>query len=263
MNVAKKDILYGDDFTIEAINQWYKEEEEAYANLYGESVTSNTFEHTNFDTLFGFNRIPQKKYKNVLGFGASWGYEFLPFIQNIEQLTIIESSEKTVSEKLGDIRPTYLKSLSSGTIELADNTFDLLTSFSVLHHIPNVTYVLSELIRITKKNGYLLIREPIHSMDLGNPQRTGLTKNERGIPKSYLLDILKNNNCEIVHASYHYFMYAFLSRKLKNPAFMRSKVYLRIDKFFSRLFLWNLHYVAKNPSQRIAPQYIYIVARKK
>ena len=263
MNVAKKDILYGDDFTIEKIEQWYKEEEEAYANLYGESVTSDTFEYTNFDVLFGFNRIPQKKYKNALGFGASWGYEFLPFIHNIEQLTIIESSENTVSEKLGNVHPIYVKSLPSGMIELPDNTFDLLTSFSVLHHIPNVTYVLSELIRITQKNGYLLIREPIHSMDLGRPQRNGLTKNERGIPKSYLLNILKNNNCEIIHVSYHYFMHAFLSRKLHNPTFMRSKAYLQIDKFLSRLFLWNLHYAAKNPFQRIAPQYIYIVARKK
>lgn len=68
-----------------------------------------------------------------------------------------------------------------GKISFEDNSFDLITSFSVLHHVPNVSFVISELVRVLSKDGYLLIREPIHSMGDWSVKREGLTKNERGI----------------------------------------------------------------------------------
>lgn len=80
------------------------------------------------------------------------------------------------SFSLEEIRPNYIKSNISGKIDLPDNTYDLITAFSVLHHILNVSFVLSELFRVLNYNGYLLIREPIHSMGNWNNQRPGLTK---------------------------------------------------------------------------------------
>lgn len=254
--------LYGDSFSLEEINNWYLVEEEAFANLYGKEITPNDFEYTNFDILFGYNYIPKKNYYNALGFGASWGYEFLPIINYIENLTIIESSEQTVSHCLENITPQYIKSNISGKINLPDNTYDLITVFSVLHHIPNVSFVLTELFRVLKCNGYLLIREPIHSMGNWNNQRQGLTKNERGIPKNYLWDILKSFDCEIIHYSYHYCMYSFLTRILHEPKFLRSHWYLRIDNILSTMFLWNYRYHPINKFQRICPQYIYVVIKK-
>lgn len=76
----------------------------------------------------------------------------------------MDSSEQTVSKKLGNIVLNYVKATLTGKINSQDKLFDLITCFSVLHHIPNVTFVFSELIRVLQPGGYLLLREPIHFM---------------------------------------------------------------------------------------------------
>ena len=53
---------------------------------------------------------------------------------------------------------------SNASMEFPNNYFDLITSFGVLHHIPDVSKVFSELSRVLAPGGYLLIREPIVSM---------------------------------------------------------------------------------------------------
>jgi len=257
------DKLYGDDFKINQIEQWYKEEEEAYAQLEGENITQDNFEYTNIDQLFGFPNICIKKYEFVLGFGASWGYEFIPIISRIQNLIIIDSSEITRSATLGNIKPEYIKANSTGKIDFEDNSFNLITSFSVLHHIPNVSFVISELIRVLSVEGYLLIREPIHSMGDWSTNRSGLTKNERGIHYKLLEQFIDQAGGEIVHKTYHFFMYSFLKRLLGNPHFLNSKWYLKINNFLSHLFLWNFHYHPQNKFQRIAPQMVYFIVVKK
>lgn len=255
--------LIGDDYTLEEIQQWYKEEEEAYAQLYGVHNTDpQTFNYKNMDVLYGYNKIPNKKYHNVLGLGSAWGYEFLPYIDNIENITIIESSEAMISKKIGNITPKYVKASIFGNIDMPDNSMDLITCFSVLHHIPNVSFVLSELLRILKPGGFLLIREPVHSMELGSNSRMGLTKNERGIPSFYIKKIVEENHCKIIKSSYHYFIHSYLDRKLKGANFLNSRFFLRIDHVLSEMFSWNIHYSAKNKFQRIAPQNCYYIITK-
>ena len=234
---------------MQLIEKWYKEEEEAYDDLEGRDVTQDNFEYTNVDQLFGFSKIPSKKHKKVLGYGASWGFEFIPIIDRIDDLVIIESSEITKSEILGDIKPNYVKANSLGKINFEDNSFDLITSFSVLHHIPNVSFVVSELIRVLSSEGYLLIREPIHSMGDWSVKREGLTKNERGIHYKLLEQFIDQAGGKVIGKTYHFFIYSFLKRFLGNPRFLKSKWYLKVDSFLSRLFLWNFHYHPKNKRQ--------------
>lgn len=254
--------LYGDDFTLEQIKQWFKEEEEAYANIYGEKINSDNFDYSIFDKTFFFSKIPDKEYSKVLGLGASWGYEFLPIIHKIKDLFIIESSEQTKSHKLGNIKPKYFKPNMSGKINDIDNTYDLITAFSVLHHIPNVSFVVAELYRVLNSGGYLLIREPINSMEDWRNHRIGLTKNERGIPKDYLHNMISLLSCEIVSISYHYFMYSYLNRKFSNARFLKSKTYLMIDKILSKIFLFNYHYHPQKKIERIAPMYVSYIIKK-
>ena len=90
------DILYGDDFDIHQIEQWYREEEEAYALLEGEYITQENFEYTNIDQMFGFPFIEHTIYDKVLGLGASWGYEFIPIIDRIKSLYIVEDRKSVV-----------------------------------------------------------------------------------------------------------------------------------------------------------------------
>ncbi|MDR0732970.1 MAG: class I SAM-dependent methyltransferase [Dysgonamonadaceae bacterium] len=255
--------LYGDNYTMEEIIRWYNEEEESYADMYGKGVSDNAY-NNNLDILFGYKYIPATegmKY-NALGFGSSWGYELLPIINRIENLCIIDSSAQTVSKKLGHVTPKYLKATVSGKIEMPDETFNLITCFSVLHHIPNVTFVVSELFRVLQKGGYLLLREPINSMGDWRNKRAGLTKHERGIPPQYLKNIILSQKCKIIKLTHHHFIYSFLVRKLHSPKFLRSKWYLKLDHILSELFLCNFYYHPKNYLQRISPNSIYYVIIK-
>ncbi|MGD9796411.1 MAG: class I SAM-dependent methyltransferase [Acidimicrobiia bacterium] len=44
-----------------------------------------------------------------------------------------------------------------GTVDLADNTVDLVTSFQVLEHVSDVTVYLKEAVRVLRPGGYLLL----------------------------------------------------------------------------------------------------------
>jgi SAM-dependent methyltransferase len=263
MNNNNDFYLIGDDYSPKQIQQWYKEEEEAYAQLQGiQRDKSDDFKYKDMDVLYGYGKIPNKKYKDVLGLGSAWGFEFLPFIKNMENITIIESSESMMSKQLGSIVPRYLKASMQGDIDLPDNSMDLITCFSVLHHIPNVSFVLSELLRVLRPGGYMLIREPVHSMELGTDNRVGLTKNERGIPAFYIKRIIEQHHGKVMNCSYHFFIHSYLERKLKNEKFLNGKFFLHIDHLLSELFFWNIHYYPKNKMQRIAPQSCYYVIKK-
>ena len=147
-----------------------------------------------------------------------------------------------------------------------DNTFDLITCFGTLHHIPNVTFVLNELIRILKPNGYLLIREPIISMGDWRIQRNGLTKNERGIPVKVFNSILKNAPVVVVKKSYCYTMTSFIQKIVKKifpkANFISTNSYLFLDKFLSKLLFWNINYYPINKFQRCAPSNVFLIIKK-
>ncbi|MDR2969019.1 MAG: class I SAM-dependent methyltransferase [Tannerellaceae bacterium] len=252
--------LWGDAFSLEEIKAWYNAEAEAYADLYGlDSV--KTYGSHRADIFYGYKHLGKNTvFENVLGIGSSWGYEFLPVIDRIKHLTILESSTQTRSETLGKITPKYMQPNIDGTIDLPDACFDLITCFSVLHHIPNVTFVLNELFRVLKPGGYLLLREPVISMGDWRTARPGLTANERGIPKDYLLKIIEDANMTVVKKSCCSFISSFLIRN----GFKHSdkKWYLYIDKFLSNLFAFNVHYHAKNKRQRISPMALFCVLKK-
>ncbi|MDR1115767.1 MAG: class I SAM-dependent methyltransferase [Tannerella sp.] len=263
--------LFGDDFSESQIFQWFNEEAEAYANLYGKHANTNnhSYGYHNLNMLYGYRYLNRLKFNNVLGFGSSWGYEFLPIIDRVKKLTIIESSSQTVSKKIGKIVPVYKKPNVNGKIDYPDNTFDLVTCFDTLHHIPNVSFVLNELFRILCPNnkpnrgggGYLLLREPTISMGDWRTTRPGLTTNERGIPKDYLSKIIKDANMEIVQKHYYSCATSFLKRnwkKLNSDSWM----YLYFDKHISRLLSFNTHYHAVSKLQRIAPSSVFYVLRK-
>jgi 2-polyprenyl-3-methyl-5-hydroxy-6-metoxy-1,4-benzoquinol methylase len=249
--------LYGDDFSQEEIIKWYEHEQEAYANLYG--IVRGEYNYHKLNVLYGYRHIKIKTFNHVLGFGSSWGYEFLPIIARIKNLTILDSSTQTVSLRLGNIVPTYKKTNISGKIDFPDNTFDLITCFGVLHHIPNVTFVLGELMRVIKPGGYLLIREPVISMGDWRYKRPGLTINERGIPKDYISNIIRNLNLEVVRKEY---CLCTMFTKFLNKNLYNNKFLLQLDKILSAWLSFNIHYHATNKWQRLQPDSVFYVLRK-
>jgi SAM-dependent methyltransferase len=254
--------LYGDDFSIEQIEQWYNEEEEGYANLGNKDAKKYTYQYHAVNKLHGFSKLRSKEFKNVLGLGSAWGHEFEPIIDKIKHLTIIESSENMKSKKIGLLTPIYIKPNINGKINFANHSFDLITCFDTLHHIPNVTYVLTELLRVLEPQGFLLLREPISSLGDWRLPRIGMTKNERGIPMDMFENIFKHHNVQILYKStfQSLFMYKIVSKFIKIN--YTSMFWTKCDKFISLLFQWNVSYFRKSVFKKMAPGSVFYVLQK-
>jgi len=181
---------------LEKIKLWYKEEEEAYYHLSKDNTSNNLTKHYLYEKLNNFyglkyylGKLKNKRKVNILCFGAGWGGEVFSIIEilnfyNIKDynITIIDSSTEMLNNiKLKDNIYT-LKANIDGSIDVSNEKFDFITCFGVLHHIPNVSYVFSELNRVLKRKGFLLIRELISSMGNWKKIRKGATINERGLP---------------------------------------------------------------------------------
>lgn len=257
--------LYGDDFSFEEIKHWFDEEAEGYANLGSKKKKDFTYSYHHMNQIHGFNKIKKTNFKNVLGLGSAWGFEFEPISSSIENLTIVEPSDNLVNNKIGDLIPKYIKPGIDGHLPFNDNTFDLITCFGTLHHIPNVSYVISELIRVLEPDGHLLIREPIISMGDWQTSRKGLTKNERGIPPSFFQKVLSKHAVEIVSREYCFTATSIIQRAVgflfKHPIHF-YKCYVVLDKYLSRIFKKNTRYHATAKINRISPQSIFYVIRK-
>ncbi|WP_183562783.1 class I SAM-dependent methyltransferase [Mucilaginibacter sp. SP1R1] len=257
--------LFGDDFTIDQIADWYNKEKEAYANLGSKNAETYQYGYHALNNLHGFSYLKDKYFNNALGLGAAWGHEFDVIIDQIDHLHIIEPSDNLRSEKVGHIKPVYTTPEISGTINYPDGYFDLVTSLGTLHHIPNVSYVISELYRVTKKGGYILIREPVISMGDWTKPRNGLTTNERGIPLNIFRNILAQYPLQIINEGLCFTMTAFFQRiwiKLSKHPIYTFKSYVLLDKWLSKIFSRNLQYHATRKLQRIAPQSVFYVLKK-
>ena len=255
--------LFGDDFNEEQILQWYRDEEEGYANLGSNNKEKYSYQYTAMNELYGFKYIDKNRtFTNALGFGSAYGHEFLPIVEQIDRLTIVEPSEQLRSKNLGNLEPVYVKPNVLGNLDFEDNFFDLIICSGVLHHIPNVTFVLSELQRVLSPNGILIVREPIVSMGDWSKPRKGLTKNERGIPLNYFNSFIKINKLKIVSKQFCDSSFAYRMFQIVFPKSYDSFLIQQIDKFFSFIFSWNYKYHRRNIFDKIAPASIYIVLSK-
>ena len=256
------DKLYGDDFTLPEIEQWYLQESEAYADMYGTNLEHEAYEFGPLTDLYSYQYIAHiPSFNCVLGFGASWGYELLPIIDKIEELHIIDPSEQTISHQLGGITPVYQKPAVSGKIPFEDNHFDLITCFGVLHHIPNVSYVFSELYRVLAPGGYLLIREPVRSMGDWRHPRPGVSRNERGIPHRLFEEMIQRAAPASVVTNYCYVCRGFF-RKLFGHKCVCGKSYLLLDKWLAKRLVSNIHYHPQTFREKLAPSIVFHVIRK-
>jgi ubiquinone/menaquinone biosynthesis C-methylase UbiE len=257
--------LFGDDFNEEQIRVWFEHEAEAYANLSDkkpiDDVITNNYDYHNLNKINGFNHIKLKNDSIALGIGAAYGAEFIPIKDYLKEIHILEPSDNLIAQTLENIPLKYSKPSINGKMPYEDNKFDIITCFGTLHHIPNVSFVMSELKRVLKPGGYLLIREPIISMGDWNKPRKGLTKYERGIPLNIFREIIKTNNFKILKERTCLTMLFFLQKLFKTTLYNKV-AYLKFDVFFSKLLMFNYHYHATNKLQRIAPNNIFYILTK-
>ena len=186
------EILFGDNFGPEAVADWHRDEREAYSSMIECSLGEYVYEYHELNKHHFFKNLDKNRKFRVVGFGSALGEELAPIIDLITQLIIVEPSKRFVRESLQGLPVQYVCPSDMGAIPLDDGAADLISCFDVLHHIPNVSFVLKELWRVLSVGGVLLLREPIVSMGDWRLPRSGLTARERGIPLGILSQILRD-----------------------------------------------------------------------
>lgn len=257
--------LFGDDFDKEKIEEWFNDEKEAYASLSdsNDDFSKNHYAYYALNKYNGYFYVPLTRFENILSIGGASGNEISPIIDNSKNIFILEPSEKFKNANKLQNKFIYLKPNILGDFPFDNEFFDLITCFGTLHHIPNVTKVVSEIYRCMKNGGYLLIREPIVSLGDWTKQRhKGLTNRERGIPKNIFRKIINDCNFEIISSTPCIFApLAKLGRILKYPIY-NNNILVKVDKILSKIFLFNYKYHSENIIHKFTPTSMFYVLKK-
>ena len=205
----------------------------------------------------------KRRIKNALGIGSAYGDEFKPIATMIDYITILDPSDafSDVHEIFGT-PCRYMKPNSDGSMSFDINSFDLITSFGVMHHIPNVTHVMKECYRCLNNSGTMLVREPIVSMGDWTKARPGLTKRERGIPFWVFNDIINEVGFKIKKKSFCVF--PVIPRIANNMCVSTyNNVLLTLsDALICRIFSWNKKYHRTKMYQKFGPSSVFFVLEK-
>ena len=191
--------LYGDDFSPEQIRQWFLDEENAHFRLGSGDRTRYEYRYHALNKRHGYCLLPNRRFERALAFGGGYGEELLPVLDRVGSLVIVEPAEDYFNTtELKGVPVSYVKPVPEGTLPFADGSFDLITCFGVLHHIPNVSAILREIGRLLAPGGHFLFREPVYSMGDWMRPRNGLTPHERGIPAQLLKQYLQDSGLQVV-----------------------------------------------------------------
>jgi len=236
--------LIGDDFDQQQLEEWYCDEEEGYSRLI--SVGRHSYGYHALNEAYGYAFVKDAELRHVLGVGAASGDEFLPIAGRVTRFSILDPSEMFSCAEIVGKPVSYVKPRVDGGIPYKDSEFDLITCFGALHHIPNVTKVVSEMARCACDGGRILIREPIISLGDWRTVRRGLTKRERGIPLALFRDIIARAGLEIV--SERLCMFPGITKIFGDPesggalSAYNSKIACGLDALLSSIFRGNIVY---------------------
>ena len=259
--------LYGDDFSVEQIEEWFDSEREGYANL-GSAASDGDGDGASYgyhalNEVHGFDHLPDGRFPRVLGIGSARGLEFEPIADRIDHLTILEPSRQLVGARVGDIVPNYVEPQPSGTMPFPGGAFDLVLCLGTLHHIPNVSHVVHEIGRVLAFGGYALIREPIVSMgDWRQYRGPGCTARERGIPLGILQRQMKEAGLTIERRRLCGFPPVQRGALKAGHQVFRSRWLTKVDGLASSAALPLYRYHAVTKLQKIRPTSVMLVVRK-
>jgi SAM-dependent methyltransferase len=256
--------LYGDDFPIEKLETWYEQEKEGYAGEVLSRSESYRYAYHALNEYYGFRRIEFKAGASALGLGSAYGSEFIPILPRLGHVTILDPSDEfAVRQKLENVPVSYRKPSVDGTLQFPDNAFDLITCFGVLHHIANVSKVLSECRRCLALEGVMLCREPIVTQGDWRKPRRGMTQNERGIPYQLFLEMVRNAGLSVERASLFDFPPFVRFMHTIGLAVFASPVATRVDGLLARAFSFNTRYHRIGLLEKFGPASVFLVLRKR
>lgn len=181
--------------------------------------------------------------------GGGYGTELLPILDLVSDITILEPGEKFQTDQIGGRSCRYVKPAPSGKMIFEDESFDCILCLGVLHHVPNVSYILQEFSRVLRADGVVMIREPITSMHIfdGIP-RPSLTKRERGLPLVPFRQAIRDAGLTIRKETlYGFGPLTFVKGRM---GWRDTAWSIRLDIALSKMFLWNYSYDS-GPNRKI------------
>jgi SAM-dependent methyltransferase len=260
--LAGKD-LYGDNFNEKELERWYEQEKEAYADLYADEGVISEYPYGALNSHHCFKYLPQDKKLTLLSIGGAHGEEIVPIVKQLKSITILEPSDQFKTKIIQGVPVHYQKPEISGRLPFEDGSFDVITCFGVLHHIPNVSFVLSEIHRILTPGGMFLFREPIVSMGDWRKHRPGLTRNERGIPLRIFNRVYKRLKFRRVNTALCFTKpFDLLAARMFKIHPHNETWYVRVDEILGRIFRFNLTYHAKSNIRKLRPSCLAGVLQK-
>jgi len=257
--------LWGDDFSLDEIREWYQMEENACFEIYQERGQVEQGKMPNNDYMhweYGYQPAlaGRKSLGKTLGLGSGNGEEFRPVRKFIEHLYIVESAEGYFHN---DATTTYAKAQPDGTLLFEDNFFDTSVNIAVLHHIPNLSHVLRELYRVLKPGGICLVKEPITTLGPWHvPRKAGLAPCERGFPRDLVEKLVRQTGFEVIQRTYFEFPPLRHLRDRGGVDTYNSAFWTKFDHLCCALTNWNYRYHRTGFFQRLAPSYVFLVLRK-
>jgi SAM-dependent methyltransferase len=264
--------LYGDDFTLDEIAEWYEDEREGYSDLgyegSGERGDAADREYPYFalNQRHGFRHAPGG-FENILSVGGATGAELLPVAAGARRIVVLEPSQATRSTSVAGVSVEYTSPRPDGKLPFPDQSFDLVTCFGTLHHMANVSTVVGEMFRCCRPGGYALLREPSTSMGDWRRPRPGITKRERGIPPRLFRNIATGSGFTVLRETKCMFSLmsrmprALEQRLLHRPMFNVPAVVVA-DQLLSALFAWNERYHRTTVPQKLGPTCMFLVLRR-
>lgn len=255
--------LFGDDFTLDEIEQWFADEAEACAEIATRDA-SYSYEYDAMNQQLAYSHLRGRRFSHVLGLGAADGAELIPLAPQMAKLTILEPSKAyKPAPGLAGVECEYVAPVPSGDMPFKTGTFDLVSAIGVLHHIPNVSHVVAECHRCLAVGGVMFLREPIVTMGDWTKPRQGLSRHERGIPLAIMDGIVKRLGFRVVRRQLWDFpLVTKLAAKVGVESF-NSPIASRLDLLLSRLTGSAPTYHRLTLRQKLAPASISYLLEKR
>lgn len=262
--------LAGDDYSPDQIRRWFSEEKEAFfEDDAGNGIVDPYYAYMRSLTprlasdALGSN---QGASRSMLVLGPGNGLEVATFLgaRTDWNVSFVEASENfrhELSERYP--RSTVLPATELGELPVESASQDLVMALSVLHHVPNVSFVMKEFSRVLRPGGYAVIREPCSSMgDWRHPRSA--TPNERGISRAWFVGKADALGFGLVQPPTPVLFHplALLVKRLGLGSRMQSPLYFRADLLLSKLSSSFDHYWRDSFWKKLGPSAYFYLLRK-
>ncbi len=252
--------LFGDDFSSEQIRQWYETEVSGFfdllSNHYRITDADNryAYEYAALNHFHAFAALLGRRFETCLALGCAAGDDIAPLAVVVQRFIAIEPDGRWWREEIGGKPAQYLKPSFLGDLPVQSQTIDVATSIGVLHHIPNVSHVVSEIARVLRVGGLFVVREPISSMGDWRKPRPGLTAHERGLPLPWFEQLARANGFRVLRRRACMFNpLTSLCKRLGFATPLAMPPIVRIDSWLSEALRWNIHYWRDSLAKKLAP----------